>query len=94
MLNGRSVQLPPKVGNPRYSSPEHMAWAKAVITRAGHQCEKCGRQHTRLYADHIKELRDGGSAYDMSNGQALCGSCHTNKTMVERAKRAFARPLL
>lgn len=90
-LNGRTVQLPPKVGNPVYSSPMHMAWANEVRKRAGHACQQCGKQGSRLYADHIVELRDGGT-WDIANGQALCASCHTNKTIVERFKRGIPQP--
>ncbi len=88
-INGRSVQLPPKQRAPIYGTPEHVAWSKHVIMRAHKQCQKCGATHGRMYADHIKELRDGGKALDPSNGQCLCASCHTAKTMVERAKRAL-----
>jgi 5-methylcytosine-specific restriction protein A len=87
-LNGRSVQLPPKQRADIYGTPEHTAWAKQVVLRANKQCAKCGATHGRMYADHIKELRDGGT-YDMSNSQCLCASCHTSKTMIERAKRAL-----
>jgi 5-methylcytosine-specific restriction endonuclease McrA len=89
VLNGRSVQLPPKQVNPHYMKPEHQAWSRQVKERAHWTCERCGRTGDRLFADHIKEIRDGGT-WDLANGQALCGSCHTGKTMVERAKRAFA----
>jgi hypothetical protein len=33
-----------------------------------------------VYADHIVELRDGGSLTDPSNGQCLCRSHHEIKT--------------
>jgi 5-methylcytosine-specific restriction endonuclease McrA len=87
-VNGRSVQLPPKQVNPHYMKPEHQAWSRQVKERANWTCERCGRIHERLFADHIKEIIDGGT-WDLANGQALCGSCHTSKTMVERARRAF-----
>ncbi len=88
-LNGRSVQLPPKQRADIYGTPEHRAWARAVTSRAYNQCEKCGTVNGRMYADHIKELRDGGLPFDVTNGQCLCGSCHQAKTLVERAKRAL-----
>jgi 5-methylcytosine-specific restriction endonuclease McrA len=87
VLNGRSVQIPKQV-NPHYQRPEHVAWSRQVKERAHWACERCGRTGDMLFADHIREIRDGGT-WDLSNGQALCGSCHTAKTMVERAKRAF-----
>jgi 5-methylcytosine-specific restriction endonuclease McrA len=89
VINGRSVQLPPKQVNPHYMKPEHQLWSRQVKERAHWTCEKCGRTGDRLFADHIREIRDGGT-WDLANGQALCGSCHTGKTMAARAKRAFA----
>jgi len=58
-----------------------------VIARAGHCCERCGRSGVRLFADHITELRDGGNPLELANGQALCGSCHTIKTMQAKFSR-------
>lgn len=87
-FNGRSVQLPPKQADPAYATKVHFAWANEVRKRAGHACQRCGKVGVRLFADHILELRDGGT-WDLTNGQALCGSCHTIKTMLERTKRAF-----
>ena len=40
-----------------------------------------------MFADHIVELKDGGAPYDLNNGQCLCGSCHTRKTVAERVRR-------
>jgi 5-methylcytosine-specific restriction protein A len=87
-LSGRSVAMPDKVRASYYATPEHMAWSNQIRERAGFQCQQCGRRGVRLFADHIVEIRDGGT-WDMANGQALCGSCHTAKSVVERARRAF-----
>ncbi len=83
------LTVPPKRADPYYNSPEHKAWAAAVIARAGGMCqgEGCGRTGVRLYADHIVELRDGGDRLDLANGQALCGRCHSGKTARRRAER-------
>lgn len=70
-----------------YASPEHRAWRTAVLARSGNACQSCGRTGVRLFADHIVELRDGGAALDVRNGQALCGSCHSTKTAAARAAR-------
>jgi hypothetical protein len=43
-----------------------------------------------MFADHIVELKDGGAAFDVANGQCLCGSHHTLKTNAERARRMGA----
>jgi 5-methylcytosine-specific restriction enzyme A len=77
----------PKQVDPHYQSDQHIAWRNAIIARAGRCCERCGRTNVRLFADHIVELRDGGNPFELANGQALCGMCHSVKTMQERAKR-------
>lgn len=91
-LDARTAPLPPKTAAPIYSTPEYARWRNAVITRAGGRCQdaSCRAQHypgQRLFADHVKELRDGGAPFDITNGMARCGSSHTAKTMRERAKR-------
>lgn len=80
---------PSKESAPYYRSAEHQAWRALVIRRARARCEwpGCGRAAGRMFADHIVELRDGGSAADPANGQCLCGAHHTLKTNQERAKR-------
>ena len=83
----RAVKLAPKVADDHYSTPGHKAWRAEVIKRAGYRCQVCGISGTRLYADHIVELRDGGAALDPANGQALCPSHHTSKTLAARAER-------
>lgn len=77
-----------------YRSAEHKAWAKAVIRRANGMCQgrlpngkACGKDTGRMFADHIIELRDDGAPFDVNNGQCLCASCHTRKTLEARRKR-------
>ena len=36
--------------------------------------------------DHRVELKDGGAPLDRANVWVLCGSCHTRKTLAERAE--------
>lgn len=88
-LDTRIGTAPPKEADPYYRSAEHMAWRAAVIRRAQARCEwpGCGRAAGRMFADHIVELRDGGSANDPANGQCLCGAHHSLKSNQERAKR-------
>ncbi|WP_154071668.1 HNH endonuclease [Bradyrhizobium lablabi] len=90
----RRIRPPPKQAADHYSTPEHRAWRTAVVERAGGQCQwpGCGRSGVRLFADHIVEIKDGGSALDLANGQALCGGHHTAKTMRARARRMAAPP--
>ena len=91
----RTVRLLSKQKASIYDSPEFKAWRARVVTRADFRCEaieqghRCGRawpEH-RLYADHIRELRDGGKAFDLNNGQCLCASHHELKTIEARSRR-------
>lgn len=81
------VAVQPKTPDPHYLTPEHAAWRAAVLRNARFACEQCGLKGVKLYADHIVEIRDGGSKTDPANGQALCASCHARKTARERARR-------
>jgi len=77
---------------PIYSTPEYRAWQAEVISRSCGQCQDPGHdarrpRHGKLYADHIKELRDGGAPFDPANGLARCASCHGKKTIAERVGR-------
>lgn len=93
-LDTRTAMPAPKEALPHYATPEHRAWRAAVLRRAGGRCQwpGCGRAGTRLFADHIVELKDGGRPFDLANGQALCGSHHTAKTARAKAARAAAPP--
>lgn len=88
-VDPRRLQPMPKVVDNHYHTPEHRAWRAAVIRRAGGQCQAagCGRGGVRLFADHVVELKDGGAPFDLGNGQALCGACHSRKTLAARADR-------
>ncbi len=83
----RTTPLPQKVRAPIYGTPSYVLWANEVRRRAGYRCEECGRSDTRLFADHIVELKDGGAAFDLANGKCLCGSCHSLKTAREKLLR-------
>lgn len=87
----RTAKPGPKITASHYNTPEHRAWSRDVIRRAGGACQGCGAVGKRLFADHVIELRDGGAPFDPINGRALCGSCHTTKTLAARAAR-HARP--
>jgi 5-methylcytosine-specific restriction endonuclease McrA len=94
-LDTRIAAPPPKPVEPHYATPEHRRWRRAVVARAGGRCEApgCGRAEPRMFADHVVELRDGGSALDLANGRCLCGSCHSKKTHRQKVLRqsTFAR---
>jgi hypothetical protein len=86
----RAVKPAPKTADPHYATPEHRAWRAAVIARAGGRCQwpGCDRAERRMFADHIREIRDAPAlALDPSNGQCLCGKHHTLKTAQARAAR-------
>jgi hypothetical protein len=98
-IDTRTVMPPPKRADPELLTARHKAWRDEVLRRAGFRCqmvergkrcEKAAPKH-RMFADHIVERRDGGAPFDPSNGQCLCGSHHTKKTVAVRAARLAAR---
>jgi hypothetical protein len=92
------VAKPTKEVAPLYQTVAYREWRGVVIANAGGQCEateagpRCTKAQPRhrMFADHIVEVRDGGSLFDPGNGQCLCGSHHTAKTAAARAMRRFA----
>lgn len=78
---------PPKRADGFYTSPEWRALMASIKRKRLDCCEQCGRSGTRLFGDHIQELKDGGAPLDENNVQLLCGSCHTAKTARARAAR-------
>jgi len=64
-----------------------------LLQRQGHCCEDidCRARHTpttRIFFDHIKERRDRPDLELVkSNIMGRCGSSHSKKTAIERAKR-------
>jgi 5-methylcytosine-specific restriction enzyme A len=94
--DGRTVKTEPKQADPFYQDPRHKQFRAVVLARSGYRCEALDERGARctksapahmLFADHIEERNDGGDLYDPANGQCLCGSHHTSKTMRERARR-------
>lgn len=87
------IRPPAKQADPIFSDARYHPWRARVIKRAGGKCEwveegkRCNREEPRMFADHIVERKDGGAPFEEANGQCLCGSHHTLKTGVERAKR-------
>ncbi|MBC6982876.1 HNH endonuclease [Caulobacter sp. 17J80-11] len=52
------------------------AWVRAVKSRDGWRCVKCGSQ-THLHAHHIKRWKEHPELrYDLNNGVTLCFDCH------------------
>lgn len=90
----QTAKPPPKTADKLYLSPEWFALRDRVRFEAGGRCQMpgCGRAEVRMFVDHRVELRDGGAPLDRRNVWLLCGSCHTRKTVVERARRTAERP--
>ncbi|WP_123631657.1 HNH endonuclease [Salinisphaera orenii] len=75
----------------RYDRPSAQAYRDkrwpalrlAAKRRDGWRCVQCSRRG-RLEVDHIRAVRDAPElAFEMSNLQTLCGSCHARKTRLE-----------
>jgi hypothetical protein len=94
LLEQRSALPPPKVADPFYLSPEWRALLAEIIAERGRRCEDPGCRRltppTRVFGDHIVELRDGGARLDKRNVLLRCGACHTLKTAATRAARTRA----
>lgn len=96
--DARAVKPEAKTADPFYLTQEYRAWRETVISNAGRRCQaiehgnRCSKAEPRhrMFADHVKEVRDGGAPYDPANGQCLCGSHHTLKTTAARAARLAA----
>jgi len=60
-----------------------------IVKRQKYKCAKCKRDLTRtvVHYDHKKSLALGGSN-TLRNYQALCPTCHAEKTREDRSKIA------
>ena len=63
---------------------------KRILNRDGYRCRACGRPG-RLEVDHVVPIQRGGAAWDADNLQALCRSCHIEKTRRENTRPDPAR---
>lgn len=82
------LRPPPKTVDQFYTSPEWRALLAEIIRERGRRCEDCGKTNTRIYGDHIHEIKDGGAPLDKRNVRLRCGLCHGTKTAQARARRA------
>jgi 5-methylcytosine-specific restriction endonuclease McrA len=62
--------------------PEYRRNAEVCKRRANGRCERCGQRASRLEADHIVPVSQGGG-HGLTNLQALCPACHRAKTARE-----------
>ena len=87
------VGQPARRPDPFYFSPEWRALIAALKEERGDKCEDCGRgpegngEQTRIYGDHVEELKDGGASLDPANVRLRCGTCHGQKTIGARRQR-------
>ncbi len=75
---------------PFYKTQRWRKFVNYLIRKRGRRCEnaQCRRNDmTRIFADHIVEIRDGGELFDENNIQLLCSSCHVKKTLRVRGER-------
>lgn len=71
--------------DPRYHTARWQKLRAQAIAR-DKSCLKCGSTE-RLHADHIIEIEDGGTFFDLNNLQTLCKVDHDAKSAVVRAGR-------
>jgi 5-methylcytosine-specific restriction endonuclease McrA len=66
--------------DPHYKTKKHRHWRECVLRKAEYLCEECkkyGRMEPATHAHHIQSREDSPHLqYIISNGQALCTSCH------------------
>lgn len=79
-------QIRNKVSKDIYNSRRWKEVRAAILVRDAARCVQCDSKDN-LVVDHIKELVDGGDAYDLNNLETLCKKCHNIKTHEEKRKR-------
>lgn len=70
-----------------YGSASWKALRLQVQRECKRTCQGCGKTDTRIYVDHIVEMKDGGAPLERSNLQGVCSRCHALKTANEKRKR-------
>ena len=78
--------------DPRYSTIKWQRLRDRAIARDGRRCAvPCCRNDMSkpkmVIADHVAEVADGGSFYDLANIQILCKFHHDEKSARVRAGR-------
>lgn len=76
-MNGRA-------GYHVYRSRRWTALRQAAKRRDGFKCVQCGASG-RLEIDHVRSVREAPElAFDLTNLQSLCPTCHGRKTAIEK----------
>ena len=73
-----------------YNTTRWRELRELVIKRDKGLCQHCfkdNRVEKGIIVDHIVEISDGGSKWDMNNLELLCRSCSNIKTADEKQKR-------
>ena len=72
-----------RYGRHIYRDPRWKLVRTEAKRRDGWKCVQCGSR-IRLEVDHVLPVRDRPDlAFEITNLQTLCGSCHGRKTRVE-----------
>ena len=71
-----------------YSTKAWRHIRKLALQRDQGWCVICKEKPADV-VDHIKEIKDGGTPYDLNNLQSLCNSCHAIKTNEVARQRKF-----
>ena len=58
---------------------KHRQWRHQILNKYP-ICVMCGNKPA-TQADHIIPINKGGKRFDINNGQGLCASCHSAKTV-------------
>ena len=66
------------------SDPRWRRLRRRILDAANWRCSKCGGYANEV--DHITPLKDGGPEYAPANLQAICRSCHIEKTRGENCR--------
>ena len=56
---------------------------RQILARDGWECQSCSKLLGMAQVDHIKPVFQGGAAFDPTNLQVLCVSCHAEKTKID-----------
>ena len=67
-----------------YGTSAWQTMRKEVVEERGYRCEDCGTVPSRIYCDHVVELKDGGAPLDKTNIRLRC---HTTTTLRARGER-------
>lgn len=69
-------------------------WKQRVKERDGFTCQLCHLHEPLIVtAHHIHPVGDGGSKFDISNGQTLCPNCHALVHAIKHGRKTSAKRL-